>query len=112
MTLKEAIELTLEMWSYLVEHPEIKYKSSLPKELWDKIKNMATKCPVCEYDNFEANGDCETCPLALSKTGWICISKNHPYSAWFNAITEEDRKESATAIVKMLEAGLEKETGE
>jgi hypothetical protein len=105
MTLKEATEMEIEVWRYLAAHPEIADKNCLPEELWGKIKNMPTKCPVCEY----VKGNCKTCPLALDKTEWICISKNHPCSAWLNAKTDEERIENATAIVKLLEAALEKE---
>jgi hypothetical protein len=40
MTEKMAKELSLEVWRYLAEHPEIFSKHELPSRLWGKIKNI------------------------------------------------------------------------
>jgi hypothetical protein len=57
MTKQEAKELSLEVWRYLAEHPEIQMKRYLPDEIWDKIKDMACACPLCEVN------PCHKCPL-------------------------------------------------
>jgi hypothetical protein len=113
MTLKEAIVLSLEVWRYLAAHPEITDKHDLPKKLFGKIKNMEGKCPLCEYNFREGKEKCYTCPLFFEKEGKYinCDSTLHPYWEWAYARldNEETRKEGATAIVKLLEAALEKE---
>jgi hypothetical protein len=110
MTLKEAIELSLEVWRYLEEHLEIAYKRSLPKELFGKIEFMWNGCPLCEYFQETILRDCPDCPLAFDKgeRRITCFSSDHPYRVW-ESIGEERRREAANAIVQLLEAALEKE---
>jgi hypothetical protein len=110
MTLKEAIDLSLEVWRYLAAHPGISKKSGLPDKLYRKIKDMDSRCPLCEYKS-ESYTTCYECPLCFSKTGdrINCNNTEHPYREWFIAETEKARREAATAIVKLLEAALEKE---
>jgi hypothetical protein len=110
MTLKEAIELSFEVWHYLAAHPEITDNHDLPKKLFGKIKNMWGQCPLCEYDNLEKIYDCAKCQLVLrTEVAHGCLENNHPYLLWLKAKTDEERIENATAIVKLLEAALEKE---
>jgi hypothetical protein len=111
MTLKEAIELSLEVWGYLVEHPEIECKADLPEELYCKIKRMINRCPLCEYSSIvSGKGICKDCPLTFEEKGKLikCGRDRYPYTKWING-NEKARKKSATAIVKLLEAALEKE---
>jgi len=48
MTKQEAKELLLGVWRYLAEHPEVRHKQELPENLYDKIKDLAARCPLCE----------------------------------------------------------------
>jgi hypothetical protein len=109
MTLKEALVLSLEVWRYLAKHPKIKRKWNLPKELYGKIKNMRSCCPLCEY--LRNLFDCtQKCPLCFIKDGELkrCGSMLHPYTIWRDG-EKETRKEGATAIVQLLKAALKKE---
>jgi hypothetical protein len=109
MTLKEAIDLSLEVWRYLAEHPEIDNKADLPEELYGKIGDMLFFCPLCEYyRRFSYNGCGIGCALLIGK-GLECCDKGHPYKKWKLARSRKTRREAATAIVKLLEAALEKE---
>jgi hypothetical protein len=109
MTQKEAIELSIEVWSHLAAHPGIAYKSDLPKKIYGKIENMKARCPLCECIRNILDS-CNNCPLCFVKDGnrKRCSSGGHPYTTWRNS-NKEGRKEGATAIVRLLEAALEKE---
>jgi hypothetical protein len=93
--------------------PDISKKSGLPKELWNKIKFMCFECPLCEYFCDCNSSLLGRCPLLLTVEGENidCFEPTHPYRAWFHASLNKERKEAATAIVKLLEAALEKEAG-
>jgi hypothetical protein len=110
MTLKEAIELSLEVWRYLAAHPEIKRKWNLPKELYGKIEKMKACCPLCEYFIYN-NRNCMRCPLSTANgiSSLECGDDQHPFSVWNHAKNRKIRREAATAIVRLLEAALEKE---
>jgi macrodomain Ter protein organizer (MatP/YcbG family) len=110
MTRKEAIDLSLEVWRYLAAHPEIADKICLPDDLYNKIKDMINQCPLCEYSSIN-KGLCKDCPITFEEKGKFikCSRDRLPYMKWFNAKTKETRKEAATAIVRLLEAALEKE---
>ncbi|MDR1837592.1 MAG: hypothetical protein LBQ89_08045 [Treponema sp.] len=101
MTAQEAKELSLEVWRYLAEHPEIGIKEGLPKYLWDKIKDLLFQCPLCAIENincFSTKGQI-TCPL-LGCSDYHC---------WLEAHTKETRKDAAKKIVVAIEAWEPKE---
>lgn len=70
MTKSEAKELCLEVWQYFAEHPEIKFKSKLPGDLYDKIEDLSNVCPLCEV-----HPGCVGCPLVFCGQG-------SPYYLW------------------------------
>jgi hypothetical protein len=105
MTLKEAIELSLEVWRYLAEHPEIKRKNCLPKVLYSKIENMRGYCPLCACGFWKkTDKTCPDCPLYFEKDGSLinCDMTGHPYRVWLAAATVKTRKEGAIAMVRLL----------
>jgi len=106
MKAKEAKEITLEVWKYLAEHPEIKDKRGLPKNIWKKIKGMMYYCPLCE---IYVKGRCSGCPLYEKDNG--CFEEESYYYRWRKAGKEEkeERKEAAERIVEKLEEWKVKE---
>jgi len=96
MTKKIAKELSLEVWRYLAEHPWIRTKEHLPRDLYERIKFMMNLCPLCELSPREICKGPE-CPLKSCKG----IS---PYTLWAWAKSDEERKENAQIIVKTIEA--------
>jgi hypothetical protein len=48
MTKKEGKELSLEVWRYFEEHPEIKSNKQLPYYLYRKAKGLLAESPLCE----------------------------------------------------------------
>jgi len=101
MDKKEAKELTLEVWRYLRDHPEITYKCDLPVDLFYKIKDMKYRCPLCELFSNGHGHLCLNCPL---KT---CMDHSgSPYDLWNSTKRSEKqiRQQAAAEIVKLVEA--------
>ena len=94
ITTKEAKELTLEVWRYLREHPEIFNKAALPLYILVKVDLFKHRCPLCE---IYMSNDCVGCPLGS------CI-KPSIYSAWIAAGSTEQRQQAAAKIVELVEA--------
>jgi len=98
MTPKEAKELSLEVWRYLAEHPEIRRKKELPQEIYEKIDDSLWECPLCKlFYDFPAV--CPKCPLERCDRG-------SDYSNWCNTHSYEEnaRREAAQKIVAAIEA--------
>jgi hypothetical protein len=93
MTRKEAKAVSLEVWSYLAEHPNINSKYQLPAELFSKIAYCRCHCPLCEVVE-----DCTMCPLY---PGWNCCVF---YTNWVSAKGDEYRARAANMIVCIIEA--------
>jgi hypothetical protein len=94
MTEKESKELIIEVWTHLAEHPEIRLKNELPEELYDKIKNLEARCPLCAL--FLGPG-CTGCPLDAA--GHCCASHDSYYYRWAWAKTKKERSAAAWGIV-------------
>jgi hypothetical protein len=101
MTKQEAKELSLEVWRYLAEHPEIDRKDDLPKPLFSKIVHCLSRCPLCELFNI-GHLSCPGCPL--TGEDYSCESPGQPYCRWTDASSPFDRKEAAAGIVRQIEA--------
>jgi hypothetical protein len=101
MTRQEAKELSLEVWRYLAEHPEIWSKGELPYSIYVKIKDMFCRCPLCELFSVCGRG-CSGCPL--SGNGYYCDTSGMPYNRWWQSTTSDSRKEAAEEIVRLIEA--------
>lgn len=97
-----AVKLTLEVWTYLRDHPYIEHKTDLPPELFSKIKDAKCYCPLCEIFPFLCrNEDQKYCPLGC------CIAGNHGYMMWSQACDDFTRVDGADMIIKTLEKWLE-----
>jgi hypothetical protein len=97
LTKAKAKKIAVEVWSYLAEHGEIRFKTSLPEKLYNKISEMDYLCPLCEL----LSKKCRLCPL------WNCterfyIENNYcactDYLKWAHAITNEARAKYAAII--------------
>jgi hypothetical protein len=91
----EAKSLSIEVWRYLEEHPEIKDKGALPIHIKRKIWALKARCPLCE---LFIDSDCDGCPLYRGKS---CA--NGRYNDWLAASSVEDRAAAAHEIVCMTE---------
>jgi hypothetical protein len=95
MTKQEAKELSLEVWRYLAEHPEIRRKENLPDGIYNKIRDLEFECPLCEVLRY-----CALCPLA------DCA----PYERWVDKRDTKVRQGAAREIVRLIEAWEPEET--
>jgi uncharacterized Zn finger protein (UPF0148 family) len=102
MTKLKAKSLSLEVWRYFVEHPEMEIKENLPGELYSKIKFLHNRCPLCELFHVLGSVSCPGCPL--SGRSCSCNSKGQSYNRWRVAKTPEKRREAAEEIVRRVEA--------
>jgi hypothetical protein len=99
MTKQKAKVLSLEVWEYLVNHPAIDSKRDLPEELFKKIDNLISHCPLCEaFINYYSCS--EDCPL------YDCINpaSNNLYNLWCEANTPEERRKYAAEMLSLIQA--------
>ena len=89
---KIAKEISIIIWSYLCDHPEIGNKTALPKHLYAKIEHMANKCPLCE---LYIEGGCFGCPLDN-------VNGCKSYLEWERSFDPLSRKEYASAILSAI----------
>jgi hypothetical protein len=106
MIQQAAKELSLEVWRYFVEHPEAERKRDLPDEIYDKIKNLANLCPLCELF-FDPSSYCPGCPL--SGKNYYCDSYGKSYFRWVHQFgwsksAKGKREKAAQEIVYRTEA--------
>jgi hypothetical protein len=99
LTKKKAKKLTIEVWSYLRDHPWIDDKADLPERLFIKIGYLLACCPLCEYINGEYEGPClfDKCiHCALD----CCFNDDSTFAKWETASSDEERQKYASQIVK------------
>lgn len=94
MTKRETKKLSLEVWKYLKEHPEVKRKEDLPKELWDKVSHMLGYCPLCEYHGML----CWKCVLKY------CQKSDSPFILWHEANDNDTRQKGAQTIYDKIKS--------
>jgi len=99
---QEAKELSIEVWTYLAEHPECEQKKNLPLELYEQIELMPGQCPLCKlymYKHFDRSAmSCgKQCPL------YRCDRIGSAWDRWSNGV-EVTRREAAQEIVDKLKA--------
>ena len=99
-TKKWAKKLSLEVWEYFRDHPEISGKEYLP--FYESISNCINSCPLC--DLFWLNDNCAGCPLdCLTKEGISNIYYSH-YNKWLISKTPKTRAKYAGLIVDKIKA--------
>jgi hypothetical protein len=103
MTQKEAKELTLEVWRYLMRHPSLPEKRDLPYRIFEKIRDLRNTCPLCVlfYSPFISISGCSQCPLKSCERGSI-------YHKW-NTGDWLQRAINARKIVSVVKAWRPKE---
>jgi hypothetical protein len=105
MTPYEAKALSLEVWRYLAEHPEIGKKELLPDEFYEKIENLTCECPLCDlYRSEKIEPICPKCPLGRCDEGSFFLM-------WLYGFGEA-RQAAAQKIVAAIEAWEPEEVSE
>ena len=101
MTKREAKRITIKVWTYLAEHPEIACKEALPIKLYEEINSFIADCPLCEIFYRK---DCAGCPLYNVSNGTYCAGEGEAYGRWLKSKEEKTREESAREIVAKVRA--------
>jgi hypothetical protein len=101
MTQQEAKDLTIEVWSYLAEHPEISDKGELPDTMVNKLLELLDACPLCELFRPLV---CRGCPL--KDAGDSCHMVGSSWYDWVRSSPMEFKRRSAAAwrIVEITRA--------
>ena len=106
----KAKKLTIEIWQYLTEHPDIAFKEDLPPKIYDKVKDMVASCPLCELFRYPDLDDkiyedkcCNGCPLHTpnSDSNYRCKD----YGNWQDDYNDDElRSYYAQIIVDKIKA--------
>lgn len=100
LTKKKAIELSIELWTWLAETGE-EFKSLWSG--WDKYGEPDNDCFLCEYQGRHETKSTEACSLCpYYKIFGDCTNANMPYENWWSAETIEDRKKYAREFLEQL----------
>ena len=94
---KEAKKLSLDVWRYLKDHPGLREKSELPRDIYNQVRGCRCECPLCSL--FQKGlWPCYGCPLRS------CTIVGSPFDRWANAeeYDDETRREAATEIYNTI----------
>ncbi|KKK90964.1 hypothetical protein LCGC14_2717710 [marine sediment metagenome] len=99
LTLKKAILISIELWTWLAETGE-EYKREWSG--WIKYGEMSFDCALCEYgERKDGDNRCVHCPYYL-KFG-KCFNEGQPYRKWADTDTPKTRKKYASLLLAQLE---------
>jgi len=101
MTKQEAKELTIEVWQYLADHPEIYSKIDLPDYLLKQITDCCNHCPLCQVILRRVDEDCINCPLESCDGDSLFMQWCYAYLAGDPIAV---RREAAQGIVDAVKA--------
>jgi len=107
MNEQKAKDLSIEVWEEIVER-ELLDKEDLSAQVFNKVKNMPGKCPLCALFNeqitsIEWQNNCSGCPL--KEAGQQCLKSGDEdyYSIWLNSVdTKEQRIEGARNVLRII----------
>lgn len=95
LTKKKAIEISIELWTYLAETGNDKWE--WPG--WEEYGEMDNDCALCEYTTRKRD-DCDSCSY-YEKFGY-CNLEDMPYRMWTWAESMRERKKYATQFLNQL----------
>ena len=97
ITKKKAKKITIKIWSYLRDHPEIRRKVELPKKLYALMEYHLSECALCTVFRGRSNNSCQGCPLGSCEL-------TSDYWKWVRSSSRSfDRSQAAASIVKKVE---------
>jgi hypothetical protein len=106
---RDAKKLSLEVWAYLRDHPEIYDKEDLPDKLYTKISHFEDHFPLCDLFRKICDsscfcckifGCCDGCPLSDISH---CIRRSSYFRKWQDAITDKTPTKYASLIHDAIE---------
>lgn len=97
LTKKKAIEISIELWTWLAETGE---ESKYIWEGWDKYGEMDAGCAFCEYVARHRPRGCGCCPYWAKFHS--CQDYGSPYDKWTTSETISTRKKYAKLFLEQL----------
>ena len=96
LTAEKALEITIELWTWLSEAPERHSKHHWPR--WDEHEpvygHMPTYCPLCACSRQRARKGEDSCTTCLLYGRWgngeFCDSDGSPFADWREATRQSD----------------------
>lgn len=103
LTKKEAVELSIKKWEFLVENPE-----GDPLDKYPELEELIAKCGLCEkYFNTTTLklSVCGRCPIRpkvkdYDGVGCGCLQTKHPWNRWMDYPTSEN----AQAVLDLIKS--------
>ena len=112
LTRREALVKTIEMWTWLAEHPEASKKDYFTE---NNIKDVPLHdCYCCEYGkkiHKDFASICTICPIWICTNGRVvgCFGSSSPYFKWrYEAHSKSKRTKYALEIVQDIKGAEEK----
>lgn len=101
-SLREALELSIEMWSYMVQNNEMD-KEKVVKKLWND--EIYADCWLCEYNELIDNsGKCECIMWSKDEEFSGCPENGTVYREW----SKRQTKENAQKVLNHLKSEYER----
>ncbi len=99
LTKKKALELSIELWTWLAETGKHKYEWNG----WSKYGNIFHDCFLCEYGIKQSTIEADECDLCsyYQRFGYCCLHPS-PYTNWDDALTTEEHKKYAQEFLEQL----------
>lgn len=96
LTKKKAIEISIELWTFLAETG----KEKSDWEGWEEYREMDYLCPLCEYATSKGMRNCRSCPY-WEKFRW-CYSWRKPFWHWEDVSMTKTKKKYAKLFLEQL----------
>lgn len=114
LTKKEALEKTIEMWTWLAKHPEVEKKDYFKENNIKDVPVHDRYC--CEYGEQIYKDDiskCAICPICTNGMVIGCLESSSPYFNWrHEAHSKSKRTKYALEIVALAKEKLEELEGD
>ena len=98
MNRKEAVEKSIELWTWLAETGKEKFE-------WEGLdRHLISDCFLCEFTSpGNVFSNCNRCPY-YEEFGGVCFKSKSVYDKWENALSKPTRKKYATLFLEQLKS--------
>lgn len=115
--LKEALELSIDMWTWLVEHPDKRKRDYMEIKKAENPEYLIPVfcCHICSYALFHSTKKCPCveCPIKWSNLPYKygkdeppCMYEDSPFFRWEDGYYPEACKVAAEEVLNLLKAKL------
>jgi len=106
LTRKKAIELSIELWTWLAETGKEKHEWPKWRDNGGEHDDVVFDCFLCKYAGRKQGDDCETChPCPYFKHYGVacCDAEDSPYNNWEDIVGEDDEETKMYAALFLEE---------